>query len=41
MAGDPMWMQGDDVALGKDEEDTSEDDFWNAVDDAYDTLMEK
>ena len=32
---EPMWMQGDDVALGKDKEDTEPDSQYDTLEEMY------
>ena len=32
---DPLWMEGDDVALGKDEEDTTPDSTYDTLEEMY------
>jgi hypothetical protein len=38
---EPMWMDGDPIALGTDDEEEKENDYFGHSDDAYDAFMEK
>jgi hypothetical protein len=38
---EPIWMDGDPIALGTDEEDETKDDYFGHSDDAYDMMMGK
>ena len=38
---EPLWLDGDPIALGTDDDHEEDDDIFDRADDAYDRLMEK